>query len=42
MTGVEDPGTMAHSPNESQHLGVLRKAIAAEALLLSRASERQE
>ncbi len=42
VTGVEDPATMAHSPNESQHLGVLRKAIAAEALLLSRASERQE
>ncbi len=42
VTGVEDPGTMAHSPNESQHLGVLRKAIAAEALLLSRASERAE
>ncbi|WP_206446462.1 M20/M25/M40 family metallo-hydrolase [Agrococcus sp. KRD186] len=42
VTGVEDPGTMAHSPNESQHLGVLRKAIGAEALLLSRASERSE
>lgn len=41
VTGVEDPGTMAHSPNESQHLGVLRKAIAAEALLLSRAGDRQ-
>ena len=36
VTGVEDPGTMAHSPNESQHLGVLRNAIAAEALLLAR------
>ncbi|GEK80806.1 M20/M25/M40 family metallo-hydrolase [Agrococcus baldri] len=42
VTGVEDPGTMAHSPNESQHLGVLRKAIGAEALLLARASERRE
>lgn len=38
VTGVEDPGTMAHSPNESQHLGVLRNAIAAEALLLARLS----
>lgn len=36
VTGVEDPGTMAHSPNESQHLGVLRNAIASEALLLTR------
>lgn len=42
VTGVEDPATMAHSPNESQHLGVLRKAIAAEALLLSRAADHQE
>ncbi|WP_413320542.1 dipeptidase [Agrococcus sp. 1P02AA] len=42
VTGVEDPATMAHSPNESQHLGVLRKSIAAEALLLSRVSEGRE
>lgn len=42
VTGVEDPGTRAHSPNESQHLGVLRRAIAAEALLLGRlAAEHQ-
>jgi acetylornithine deacetylase/succinyl-diaminopimelate desuccinylase-like protein len=40
ITGVEDPDTRAHSPNESQHLGVLRKAIAAEALLLARLSRR--
>jgi cysteinylglycine-S-conjugate dipeptidase len=40
VTGVEDPGTMAHSPNESQHLGVLRRAIGAEALLLARAGDR--
>ena len=38
ITGVEDPDTRAHSPNESQHLGVLRKAITAEALLLARLS----
>ncbi|WP_072313312.1 dipeptidase [Agrococcus sp. Marseille-P2731] len=42
VTGVEDPATMAHSPNESQHLGVLRRSIAAEALLLSRVSEGRE
>lgn len=35
VTGVEDPETRAHSPNESQHLGVLRKAIKAEALFLA-------
>jgi cysteinylglycine-S-conjugate dipeptidase len=40
ITGVEDPDTRAHSPNESQHLGVLRKAITAEALLLARLSRR--
>ena len=38
LTGVEDPGTRAHSPNESQHLGVLRRAITAEALFLARLS----
>lgn len=36
VTGIEDPQTMAHSPNESQHLGVLRRAILAEALFLAR------
>ncbi len=41
ITGVEDPGTRAHSPNESQHLGVLRRAITAEALLLARLSRRE-
>ncbi|GAA3609429.1 dipeptidase [Agrococcus terreus] len=40
VTGVEDPATMAHSPNESQHLDVLRRAIGAEALLLARAGDR--
>ncbi|WP_098408146.1 dipeptidase [Paramicrobacterium agarici] len=36
ITGVEDPDTRAHSPNESLHLGVFRRAILTEALLLSK------
>jgi acetylornithine deacetylase/succinyl-diaminopimelate desuccinylase-like protein len=40
ITGVEDPDTRAHSPNESQDLGVLRRSITAEALLLARLSRR--
>ena len=36
VTGVEDPDTRAHSPNESLHLGVLHRAILTEALLLAR------
>ena len=34
VTGVEDPDSRAHSPNESQHLPTLRNAIAAETTLL--------
>ncbi len=41
ITGVEDPDSRAHSPNESLHLGVFRKAVLAEALLLSRLSRRE-
>lgn len=40
VTGVEDPGTRAHSPNESLHLGVFQRAILSEALLLARLNER--
>ena len=36
VTGVEDPDTRAHSPNESLHLGVFRRAILTEALFLAR------
>ena len=34
ITGVEDPGSRAHSPNESLHLDTFRNAVFAEALLL--------
>ncbi|NQX23563.1 dipeptidase [Curtobacterium sp. VKM Ac-2852] len=40
VTGVEDPDTRAHSPNESQHLGVLHRAIASETILLARVATR--
>jgi acetylornithine deacetylase/succinyl-diaminopimelate desuccinylase-like protein len=36
LTGVEDPDSRAHSGNESVHLGELRRAVLAEALLLAR------
>ena len=38
VTGIEDPDTRAHSGNESIHLGELRNAILAEALMLARLS----
>ncbi len=34
VTGVEDPDSRAHSPNESLHIDSLRKVIVAETLLL--------
>lgn len=40
VTGVEDPDSRAHSPNESLHMPTFRRAILAEALLLSRLDQR--
>ncbi len=40
VTGVEDPDSRAHSPNESLHLGVFRRAILTEALLLAKLEAR--
>ncbi|MFB2583768.1 dipeptidase [Herbiconiux liukaitaii] len=40
VTGVEDPHTRAHSPNESLHLGVFHRAIGTEALMLLRLNDR--
>lgn len=42
VTGVEDPDTRAHSPNESLHLGVFKRAVLTEALLLSRLDARTD
>ena len=36
VTGVEDPDSRAHSPNESLHLGVFKRALLGEALFLAR------
>jgi acetylornithine deacetylase/succinyl-diaminopimelate desuccinylase-like protein len=41
VTGVEDPDSRAHSPNESLHLGVFKRAVLSEALLLGRLNQRQ-
>ena len=35
ITGVEDPDTRAHSPNESLHLGVLWRQVLAESIFLA-------
>ncbi len=40
VTGVEDPDSRAHSPDESLHLGVFRRAVLTEAVLLARLDER--
>ncbi|MCU1509785.1 MAG: dipeptidase [Glaciihabitans sp.] len=40
VTGVEDPDSRAHSPNESLHLGVFSRAILTEAVLLAKLNDR--
>jgi len=40
VTGVEDPDSRAHSPNESVHLPSFQRAILAELLLLARLNAR--
>ncbi|MBX3099662.1 MAG: dipeptidase [Salinibacterium sp.] len=40
ITGVEDPDSRAHSPNESLHLGVFQRAILTEAVLLAKLDAR--
>lgn len=41
VTGVEDPETRAHSPNESLDLGVLHSAVLSEALFLELVNRRK-
>lgn len=41
VTGVEDPDSRAHSPNESLHLGVFKRSVLSEALLLDRLNARE-
>ncbi|HAJ17415.1 MAG TPA: dipeptidase, partial [Microbacterium sp.] len=40
VTGVEDPHSRAHSPNESLHLETFRHALISEALLLEKLDAR--
>jgi len=42
ITGVEDPESRAHSPNESLSLKVLERAIIAESLFLTRLEKRED
>jgi acetylornithine deacetylase/succinyl-diaminopimelate desuccinylase-like protein len=40
VTGVEDPDSRAHSPNESLHLGVFQRAVLTEAVLFAKLNDR--
>ncbi len=42
ITGVEDPASRAHSPNESLSIAVFERAILAETLFLTRLNDRAE
>ena len=42
ITGVEDPESRAHSPNESLSLKVLERAVIAESLFLIRLEKRED
>lgn len=42
VTGVEDSDSRAHSPNESVHLEMLKKAMVAETLVLLQGNARQD
>jgi acetylornithine deacetylase/succinyl-diaminopimelate desuccinylase-like protein len=42
ITGVEDPATRAHSPNESLSVAVFERAIVAETLVLTRLNDAAE
>lgn len=42
VTGVEDPDSRAHSPNESLHLGVFQRSLLAEAEFLARLNARKQ
>lgn len=41
VTGVEDPDSRAHSPNESLHVGAFEKAIVSQTLFLASISEQK-
>jgi acetylornithine deacetylase/succinyl-diaminopimelate desuccinylase-like protein len=42
VTGVEDPDTRAHGPNEGLHLAEFERVVLGEALLLKRLGERRD
>ena len=42
VTGVEDPDSRAHSPNESLHIESFEKAIVAELMFLAATNSREQ